>query len=270
MFLLVRTSFTYSHWYRYAVYENPGVPSVLHYRYFGSPCSYWSGRALLYSHWYRYAVYAHPGVPSFLHYFHSSCSYWSGLALLYSHWYRYAVYANPGVPSVLHYDLFDSSCSYWSGRALLYSHWFRHAVHDNPGMPSVLLLQYHYLAPFVPIGQDELYCILIGLGMRRLRQPWRSLCPALTLFDSPCSYWSGRDLLYSRWYRYAVYAHPGVPSFLHYFYSTPSVPIGQDELNCILIGSGMRFTTTLACMMDLHYYPLDRQNCTVEIESCKF
>lgn len=32
---------------------------------------------------------------------------------------------------------------------------------------------------------------------------------------------------------------------------------------------GMRFTTTLACMMDLHYYPLDIQNCTVEIESCK-
>ncbi|XP_046673053.1 gamma-aminobutyric acid receptor subunit beta-like [Homalodisca vitripennis] len=30
---------------------------------------------------------------------------------------------------------------------------------------------------------------------------------------------------------------------------------------------GMRFTTTLACMMDLHYYPLDSQNCTVEIES---
>ena len=33
---------------------------------------------------------------------------------------------------------------------------------------------------------------------------------------------------------------------------------------------GMRFTTTLACMMDLHYYPLDRQNCTVEIESCEY
>ncbi len=32
---------------------------------------------------------------------------------------------------------------------------------------------------------------------------------------------------------------------------------------------GMRFTTTLACMMDLHYYPLDNQNCTVEIESCE-
>ncbi|XP_029641547.1 gamma-aminobutyric acid receptor subunit beta-like [Octopus sinensis] len=30
---------------------------------------------------------------------------------------------------------------------------------------------------------------------------------------------------------------------------------------------GMRFTTTLACMMDLHYYPLDVQNCTVEVES---
>ncbi|XP_067949021.1 gamma-aminobutyric acid receptor subunit beta-like [Watersipora subatra] len=33
------------------------------------------------------------------------------------------------------------------------------------------------------------------------------------------------------------------------------------------IAYGMRFTTTLACMMDLHYYPLDIQNCTVEIES---
>ncbi|XP_067134198.1 gamma-aminobutyric acid receptor subunit beta-like isoform X2 [Centruroides vittatus] len=33
------------------------------------------------------------------------------------------------------------------------------------------------------------------------------------------------------------------------------------------ISYGMRFTTTLACMMDLHYYPLDSQNCTVEIES---
>ncbi|KAK6172671.1 hypothetical protein SNE40_016283 [Patella caerulea] len=30
---------------------------------------------------------------------------------------------------------------------------------------------------------------------------------------------------------------------------------------------GMRFTTTLACMMDLHNYPLDEQECTVEIES---
>ena len=36
-----------------------------------------------------------------------------------------------------------------------------------------------------------------------------------------------------------------------------------------VITYGMRFTTTLACMMDLHYYPLDEQNCTVEIESCE-
>ena len=34
--------------------------------------------------------------------------------------------------------------------------------------------------------------------------------------------------------------------------------------------SSFSFTTTLACMMDLHYYPLDVQNCTVEIESCKY
>ncbi|CAM1319697.1 GABRB2 (predicted) [Pycnogonum litorale] len=33
------------------------------------------------------------------------------------------------------------------------------------------------------------------------------------------------------------------------------------------IAYGMRFTTTLACMMDLHNYPLDIQSCTVEIES---
>uniref|UniRef100_T1IP40 Neurotransmitter-gated ion-channel transmembrane domain-containing protein n=1 Tax=Strigamia maritima TaxID=126957 RepID=T1IP40_STRMM len=33
------------------------------------------------------------------------------------------------------------------------------------------------------------------------------------------------------------------------------------------VAYGMRFTTTLACMMDLHYYPLDSQNCTVEIEN---
>ncbi|NWS45692.1 GBRB2 protein, partial [Probosciger aterrimus] len=28
-------------------------------------------------------------------------------------------------------------------------------------------------------------------------------------------------------------------------------------------------TTTAACMMDLRRYPLDEQNCTLEIESCK-
>ncbi|CAK9301740.1 unnamed protein product [Gordionus sp. m RMFG-2023] len=33
------------------------------------------------------------------------------------------------------------------------------------------------------------------------------------------------------------------------------------------IAYGIRFTTTLACMMNLKNYPLDEQNCTVEIES---
>lgn len=33
---------------------------------------------------------------------------------------------------------------------------------------------------------------------------------------------------------------------------------------------GFRITTTAACMMDLRRYPLDEQNCTLEIESCKF
>ncbi|CAG5871853.1 unnamed protein product, partial [Menidia menidia] len=30
---------------------------------------------------------------------------------------------------------------------------------------------------------------------------------------------------------------------------------------------GLRITTTAACMMDLRRYPLDEQNCTLEIES---
>lgn len=33
--------------------------------------------------------------------------------------------------------------------------------------------------------------------------------------------------------------------------------------------SSCRITTTAACMMDLRRYPLDEQNCTLEIESCK-
>uniref|UniRef100_A0A3P9NEU7 Gamma-aminobutyric acid type A receptor subunit beta2a n=1 Tax=Poecilia reticulata TaxID=8081 RepID=A0A3P9NEU7_POERE len=33
---------------------------------------------------------------------------------------------------------------------------------------------------------------------------------------------------------------------------------------------GLRITTTAACMMDLRRYPLDEQNCTLEIESCKY
>ncbi|NXT67169.1 GBRB4 protein, partial [Chaetops frenatus] len=33
---------------------------------------------------------------------------------------------------------------------------------------------------------------------------------------------------------------------------------------------GLRITTTAACMMDLRRYPLDQQNCTLEIESCAY
>lgn len=32
---------------------------------------------------------------------------------------------------------------------------------------------------------------------------------------------------------------------------------------------GMRFTTRESCQMDLRNFPLDSQNCTVEIESCE-
>lgn len=38
---------------------------------------------------------------------------------------------------------------------------------------------------------------------------------------------------------------------------------------CITV-SVHRITTTAACMMDLRRYPLDEQNCTLEIESCKW
>ncbi|KAG7225183.1 hypothetical protein INR49_014741 [Caranx melampygus] len=36
-----------------------------------------------------------------------------------------------------------------------------------------------------------------------------------------------------------------------------------------MIPSSFRITTTAACMMDLRRYPLDEQNCTLEIESCR-
>ena len=35
------------------------------------------------------------------------------------------------------------------------------------------------------------------------------------------------------------------------------------------IAYGMRFTSTLACHMNLRHYPMDSQKCTVEIESCE-
>lgn len=37
-----------------------------------------------------------------------------------------------------------------------------------------------------------------------------------------------------------------------------------------LLSSPFRITTTAACMMDLRRYPLDQQNCTLEIESCAY
>jgi hypothetical protein len=104
-------------------------------------------------------------------------------------------------------------CFYWPAIALPYSHWFRYAVYNN-----LACLRSCYSTPPVPIGQDELYCILIVLSMRFTQT-----------LACPCS-------------------------VLHYHYSTSRVLIGQDELYCILIGYGMRFTTNLSCMMDLHYY----------------
>ncbi|KAK6030748.1 Neurotransmitter-gated ion-channel ligand binding domain protein [Ostertagia ostertagi] len=35
------------------------------------------------------------------------------------------------------------------------------------------------------------------------------------------------------------------------------------------IAYGMRLTSTLSCSMNLRNFPLDSQNCTVEIESCE-
>lgn len=43
-----------------------------------------------------------------------------------------------------------------------------------------------------------------------------------------------------------------------------------DEAHISLSLSVYRITTTAACMMDLRRYPLDEQNCTLEIESCKY
>ena len=62
------------------------------------------------------------------------------------------------------------------------------------------------------------------------------------------------------------YPHLMVDSFLHdVTEKNKMVRLHGDGS----ITYGMRFTTTLACMMDLRNYPLDSQNCTVEIESCE-
>lgn len=44
----------------------------------------------------------------------------------------------------------------------------------------------------------------------------------------------------------------------------------EQCLFCVLVLYPYRITTTAACMMDLRRYPLDEQNCTLEIESCKY
>lgn len=41
------------------------------------------------------------------------------------------------------------------------------------------------------------------------------------------------------------------------------------QISLFFSPSSYRITTTAACMMDLRRYPLDEQNCTLEIESCK-
>lgn len=78
----------------------------------------------------------------------------------------------------------------------------------------------------------------------------------------------------SVWFRVSALCYP--PRFFSLF-SIRSFLHDVTERNKLVrlsgdgaITYGMRFTTTLACMMDLHYYPLDSQNCTVEIESCKY
>lgn len=37
----------------------------------------------------------------------------------------------------------------------------------------------------------------------------------------------------------------------------------------MLFSSAFRITTTVACNMDLTKYPMDKQTCTLQLESCK-
>ena len=97
-------------------------------------------------------------------------------------------------------------------------------------------------------------------------EPWSSIKMCLTLLDIRLAIfvenisWPFFFTLFTMYY-YCIYY-----SFLHdVTEQNKMVRLHGDGA----ITYGMRFTTTLACMMDLHYYPLDSQNCTVEIESCK-
>ncbi|GIY04221.1 gamma-aminobutyric acid receptor subunit beta-like [Caerostris extrusa] len=58
--------------------------------------------------------------------------------------------------------------------------------------------------------------------------------------------------------------------YLNQFWTDERLKFSKENYELTLSGDFAEkygFTTTLACMMDLHYYPLDSQNCTVEIES---
>lgn len=86
-----------------------------------------------------------------------------------------------------------------------------------------------------------------------------------TFFANDKNRWAFSPLL-STIYIHILTLIPILRSFLHDVTERNKlVRLGGDGA----VTYGMRFTTTLACMMDLHYYPLDSQNCTVEIESCK-
>lgn len=108
------------------------------------------------------------------------------------------------------------------------------------------------------------------LTMTRPLQTW-SRCPVILLRKFGCqtpflpTTKTGKPLILIETWNETSETFEFINSFLH--------DVTERNKLVRLDGSGsvtygMRFTTTLACMMDLHYYPLDSQNCTVEIESC--
>lgn len=42
------------------------------------------------------------------------------------------------------------------------------------------------------------------------------------------------------------------------------------SLFCFVFNSDYRLTVTASCPMNLQYFPMDSQLCTIEIESCKY
>lgn len=59
-------------------------------------------------------------------------------------------------------------------------------------------------------------------------------------------------------------------SFSFFFFLFYFVFCKEKHNQFFLLPSPFRITTTAACMMDLRRYPLDQQNCTLEIESCAY